>query len=486
MKLYSIKRRLIASVLLVELISALAITSLALVYERHARFHAFDIMLRGRADSLLGAVQDAEDDQDNVILDGTEASLPRTDLYAVWDSSSHLVGHSANWPNPNRTLIPPGDTQRRRLILNDQHYRVIRVDGHRVVDPDEHGGGVLHGITILYGSPVNPIWHEIWSAVEFYAATSLTLLLVTGFIMFWLLQHGLAPLDDLAAQAARVSVVAWDFTPSEEIRSTAELAPLAAAFEQLLHGLERSFEQQRQFVSDAAHELKTSVAVLKSSLQLLLLKPRTATEYQAGVERCQLDVERLESMVSKMLVLARVEADQSLSAGEASTLPPADLSATLTLLREQFSAMAEIRKIDLRLSAPESLTVALDAERLELLCSNLILNALQHSHTGGRVEIVAELAPADGNESSQRVAALRIRDYGTGIDPARLPHIFDRFYRGDPSRSRNTGGTGLGLAIVKAVVQAVDGTIEITSSPGEGTTVLVHLPLAEQSAASLL
>src|SRR5580704_4410565 len=100
MRFQSIKTQLIVSVLLIELASALCGTGLALVYERHARFRTFDIMLRGRADSLLGAVQDAEDAQDNVMLDGTEASLPAEDVYLVQDAGGRVLGQSPNWAGP--------------------------------------------------------------------------------------------------------------------------------------------------------------------------------------------------------------------------------------------------------------------------------------------------------------------------------------------------------------------------------------------------
>ncbi len=98
MKSYSITHRLILTVLLVELLAALSISGAALVYERHVRFRSFDIMLRGRADSLLGAVQDAEDAGDNVMLDGTEVNLPAEDIYQVEDAGGRVLGHSPNWP----------------------------------------------------------------------------------------------------------------------------------------------------------------------------------------------------------------------------------------------------------------------------------------------------------------------------------------------------------------------------------------------------
>src|SRR5277367_4724120 len=105
MKPYSISRRLISSVLLLELISAVCVAGVALVYERHTHFHAFEVMLRGRADSLLGAVQDAEDTQDNVMLDGTEVNLPKEDIYQVQDANGRILGHSPNWSGPDAAML---------------------------------------------------------------------------------------------------------------------------------------------------------------------------------------------------------------------------------------------------------------------------------------------------------------------------------------------------------------------------------------------
>jgi signal transduction histidine kinase len=119
--------------------------------------------------------------------------------------------------------------------------------------------------------------------------------------------------------------------------------------------------------------------------------------------------------------------------------------------------------------AEQEAAADVDPEQLQLLCLNLALNAIQHSHPGGTVRISAGVS--GGN------AELRVADTGEGIDTEMLPHVFDRFYRGDPSRSRKTGGTGLGLAISKAIALRFEGSIAIESSVGEGTTVVVRLPV---------
>lgn len=469
MKPYSLTRRLIMAVLLVELLSALAITGVTLVYERHTQFRAFEIMLRGRADSLLGAVQDAGDPEDNVMLDVRGLTLPGRDIYEVRDADGRVVGRSQNWEGLGQSQPDIEGGEFLKLKIRGERYHAIELHGVRVVDPGDRGGGVLRHITVLYGAPVEHVWEAILNAVEFYAVASLLLLAISGILMFWLLNRGLAPLRELASAAAAVSVDSWEFAPSERAHKIKELAPLTGALERSLHGLKRSFEQQHQFVSDAAHELKTAVAVAKSSIQLLTMRHRTAMEYEAGLDRCLADCERMEEIVAKMLTLARVESQDESKAVRYAT----DLSETVRLTAEQLATVAQVKRLRISISGAgvgdQAIAVDVAPEQLRLLCSNLILNALQHSPEASEVRAIAR--------ADRHSAELRIEDDGSGIEPEILPHIFDRFYRSDPSRSRKTGGTGLGLAICKAIVSRAGGTIDITSTPGRGTIVTVRLPL---------
>jgi signal transduction histidine kinase len=469
-KSYSLTHRLIATILLVELLAALAISGAAMLYERHVRFRSFDVMLRGRADSLLGAVQDADDKDDNVMLDGTEANLPAEDFYQVQDAGGRLLGRSPNWTGPDKALLTAKSGKRLRLSIGGKHYRALHLEGVRIVDPGEKGGIVRH-VSIFYGSPVDHVWREIWEAVGFYTTTSLCLLAVSGLLIFWLLNRGLAPLRQLATEAAGVSVNSWNFAAPEAARNIKELAPLTKALETVLAGLEKAFLQQRRFVGDAAHELKTAVAVLKSSLQLLTLKPRTTDEYEHGIERCQLDCERMEETVAKMLTLARVEANI------ASPKTAVDLAEILQQVSQQFESMAELKHLKILLLAEAPVMVDGDQEQLHLLCSNLLLNALQHSPPRSVIRAVVQ---QNGTH-----AEMAIEDDGEGIAREDLPHVFERFFRGDPSRSRNTGGTGLGLAICKAIASRWQGTIEIASDLGVGTKVLVRFPSALAPSASV-
>lgn len=225
----SIAFRLIIAVLAVELLSSILVVVLSFGYERHIHFRAFDVMLHGRVDSILGAVEDAEDPGDHVMLNQADLHLPPDDIYEVWDENGQLLGRSsnwrgsANWPGSGVSAQPPGDIS--RLTINHEHYRVLRVQGSRTVDPGEQGGGKVRQVTILYGSPTSHAWHAIRGAVEFYAGGSILLLIITGPLIAWLLHRGLLPLRQLAALASQVSVDAWQFSPPASARTTPELAP---------------------------------------------------------------------------------------------------------------------------------------------------------------------------------------------------------------------------------------------------------------------
>jgi signal transduction histidine kinase len=249
--------------------------------------------------------------------------------------------------------------------------------------------------------------------------------------------------------------------------AVAELAVLARALEAAMLRLRDSFNQQRTFVNDAAHELKTAVTILKSSLQLLESRPRSAEEYRSGLETCLADCARMEDLVKKLLTLARLE--QS-SAGELRSRGRTDVSECLRAIATQTEPLATLRGIALEMNLQSNVLASLPHEECENLAFNLLLNALQHTPVGGCVTLRADI---DGDTVN-----MEIEDNGEGIERHDLPFVFNRFYRGDRSRARTTGGTGLGLAICKAIVDAYGGAIEIDSERGRGTRVHVKLPAA--------
>ena len=461
MKTRSLTRRLIMTVLLLELLSFGALVSAALLYERHTHFAAFDVMLRGRADSLLGAVQDADDADDNVMLD-TKGLVLHADLYRVEDDKGRILGESArkDWLN----AVPAGDGIA-AVNIDGRDYRFIRIHGVRVVDPGEHGG-VSHEISVIYGMRSGHVWHQIFAAVRFYAIASLSALGFTAIAMTWMLRRGLAPLYDLAGKAEQLSAAHLEFKAPEEAKELRELRPLSLALESALARLDRSFRQQKRLTSDAAHELKTDVAIAKSSLQLLAMRPRTVEEYQLGLERCLEDNTRLEKTVQEMLTLARVEYGET-TAGDRESAQCA-IRRCVEKSVQQSEAFAQLRQVTVTLDVAADPMVGIEERDGLLLSSNLLLNALQHSPPGSTVRLSLT--------ADELAMIFIVRDAGSGIASDDLAHIFEPFYRGDASRDRKSGGTGLGLSICKAICEQAGGSIAIANGAGGGAVATVRLP----------
>jgi signal transduction histidine kinase len=461
MKMRSLTRRLISGVLIAELLCIALFAILAVRREMHGRRRAFDVMLRGRTDSLLGAVHGANDLSGNLFLNSKELLAPAEDIY-VAATAGGIVGRSPEVPQnvlaAVRSSSSPGYFN---FEWKGIEYRAYHVEALRTMDEVKTGGQALP-IALLYASPTFHLEHEVTEAVRFYVEASAFLLIITGLALVGFLQWWLLPLRDLAAAARRVSTTSWDFTPQEAVFHSRELAPMANSIKKLLYGLHSAFERQRQFTGDAAHELKTSIALLRSSLQLLTMQKRTAEEYECGAEDLLVDIQRIQELIEHMLALARVEEALPAQAQEI------DLSSVVSSVVKRLRPISEDKKIKVDVHVDAASHVVMDSNDADVLASNLIFNAVQHSPMHARIT-VSVLSHAGRTE-------LRVADNGEGIPEDALPHVFERFYRADASRSRHSGGAGLGLAICKAIVERAKGKIMIQSQLGLGTEVIAVFP----------
>ncbi len=459
MRSRSLSRRLLLAVIAVELLCFAAFAGTSLWYEQRSRFRAFDVMLQGRSDSLLGAVQDAEDPEDRVIIDPTELKLPQQDIYAVYNQGGRLLG-GASAATP--LLLSRGGDGVRTLRIGSRQYRILEREGLRVIDRGENAGvGLRRPVTIVYGAPTGPVWHQIFEAARFYILLSLLLLGASTLVLLILLRQLMRPIPELALAAGRITSKSLVFEAPPQTLAIAELQPLAEALRSAVHRLHLAFSAEHRFVGDAAHELKTALAVVRSSVQLLMLRERSPAEYRTGLERVLADNERAEALVGQMLSLARSEErSPRLDA-------PVEISGTVANVVSTLQSFAAARSVRLQSTVQLGVRLPMQPEAVETVVSNLAVNAIQHSHREGVVEIFLRTGTQQGVE-------LEVTDHGEGIGPEALPHIFDRFYREDVSRSRETGGVGLGLAICKSIVEGAGGTIRVRSTRGEGTAVHVR------------
>lgn len=460
----SITRNLVVTVLLLELLSAAALIGTITIHERRVQLKSFDATLMGTAQSLMAAVQESEDESDDVTLDQRGLRLSRFAIFHVQDEHGRVLGSAG--PAPRLEEAPSDEPVFENADAANRRYRFITLHGLRVIDPGLPGGGVRHKVTVVYGMPVGRVWHEVFEAVRFAAIATLLLLGMTATVMVLILRKELSPIRELALEAGQITSNNWRFKAPESARSTVELRPLVFALEDALTRLEASFRQQRRFTSDAAHELKTDLAIVKSSLQLLSMRQRSVEEYERGLAIGLEDFTRLEMTVQKMLTLSRLEQPVvEAVAGSARC----SLTSVIEDAVQQSLPFAELKMAKLDVCSTGEAYVAIDRHDALLLCSNILSNALQHSPEGATVWVRLERDDA-------RVQ-LTVRDEGSGILEKDRPYLFEPFYRGDPSRSRKSGSTGLGLAICKAICQRTGGSIDISNEPRGGALVKVTLPI---------
>jgi signal transduction histidine kinase len=325
---------------------------------------------------------------------------------------------------------------------------------------------------VLYASSLVDVHRRLIQLALFVAGMSILLLVISSSLVAWLVRRELEPLRELAVQAGAISIHNWNFRSTSDAGLASELAPLVRAIETVLARLKESFRQQREFTSDAAHELKTSAAIIKSTTQSLLQRPRTAEEYRAGLERLLEDSGRLEDLLERMLRLARIE--QWTESGPPAQIGVTELKSTCESAISRIQALAEARNIEISLTGQDTIYLRADPEDLELIWVNLLENAVHYSPAGAVVTLHLQRNGAGW-------AKVSVEDSGPGISSDELTRVFDRFHRADPSRARSSGGFGLGLAICKALVDAYGGRIEAFNRSHGGTEVRVELPADVES-----
>ncbi len=271
------------------------------------------------------------------------------------------------------------------------------------------------------------------------------------------------PLAELAATAHALRE--HDLDRRAVVQGSVEIIEVAQAFNAMAEGLQRSEMLRRNLVADVAHELRTPLTVLQSRLYGIL------------DDVYQVDKAQITALYEQTRLLSRLVNDlQELSCVEANQLPLNKHRTNLQPLLEDtlttFQMVTKDKNITLKTMIPESLPlVEVDEERINQVIFNLVTNALRHTPEEGTITVRVY------DEDS--MLKVEVRDYGEGIAPEHLPHIFERFYRADPSRQRSSGGTGLGLAIAKSIVEAHGGTLTAASEgiPGWGTVFTMGLPV---------
>lgn len=303
-----------------------------------------------------------------------------------------------------------------------------------------------------------------WTAL---LASPLLLILATGG-GYWMSRRALAPVEQIARTASEI-----------EAQNLSERLPVGGAGDELDHlsttlnamfsRLEDSFRRITQFTADASHELRTPVAIIRTTAEVIRRKPRSAGEYVEALDRILAESERITELIEDLMLLARADANVA-----DIILEPVALAELAQNACEEVRVLAEAVGITLKTGGLDQCIVSGDHRALRRLVLVLLDNAIKYSKPRGEVQLRLGLC----RRGDRPMALLEVLDNGIGIAPDDLHHIFERFYRASIDRSREIDGVGLGLSIAQSIVRQHGGEIQVESKVGAGSTARVFLPTA--------
>jgi len=280
----------------------------------------------------------------------------------------------------------------------------------------------------------------------------------------WLAGRAMRPLHQIGASARRIAAGSL----SDRIDASGlpeELAALAAVLNEGFAQIEETLVRQRQFTADASHELRTPVSVILAQTQAALARPRSEAEYRQSLEACHRASQRMRRLIESLLTLARLESGE-----EPLLRHPVDLNDIALDSAEAVRPLTRDPPLLLHIECSSTpVPVGADPDKLGQVLLNLLGNAVAYNRPNGTITLTTGVQGGD--------AFVRVSDTGIGIEATHLPRLFDRFYRVDPSRTNPRGHTGLGLAISARIVAQHGGRLTVESTPGQGSTFTLWLPL---------
>jgi heavy metal sensor kinase len=412
--------------------------------------------------SLANDLAEGQDYTDAARSTAAELSS-RQNMLAIYDTSGRLLAEGGRDDDleialPDISAVPTREALLSTVVEaeddDDRHRLAIR----RVSIPPSDTPYVA-----VVGSSLEPTDEELESLREVLSYVVPIALMLAGAGGWFLARQSLAPVGAMAERARKIGVEQLSARlPVANPRD--ELGRLADTFNDLLNRLEASLKQQRQFMADASHELRTPVATSRTAATVALQQPhRDEAEYRETLAVIEQQTARLSRIVDDMFTLARADAGSY-----PVRRTPMYLDEVVDEVVRAARILADASHVSIVSTAIESASFSGDEELLRRLIGNLLDNAVRHAPPGTVVDV--DLKRVDGR------FVLEVSNLGEGIPPQIQPHIFERFVRGDDARTSASGGAGLGLALARWIARAHGGDVTLVSSSNERTTFSAVLP----------
>ncbi len=455
---------LLVTIVLVAVITTISIVAYVEFEESHLR--TIDRTLLAMANGILASLHEGEGEE-QIIKDihevtATSGLNPFT-FYRIWmdGASTDLFANVLPDSEYGRWLheLPEQSSPAREpyVFMNigrrGNEYRAFWM--HQKID-----AGIVN---IVVASSSHFIYHEMREFLRLLLILGGSLVIGSVVAVMWSVRCGLRPIGMTTGRLRDITHPNIRKDLFDDLKVPEELHPFVGALRNMLDRLDKVLQRQRQFTSDAAHELRTPLALAKSTLQAAQICQRDADEYGRAITDALKDITYMEHLVEQLLILARMD--------EAGTyIPTAEVQLDVLLreLAETFGKKMENLGGKVVLDEPAVTTIRGDIDSLIRLFSNVLDNAVRYGPSNGTIRITLISEP-------DNYVTVCVHDEGGNIPPESLPHLLDRFYRVDQSRSSSTGGIGLGLAIAREIARCHNGDISITSDSSSGTLVCIRL-----------
>ncbi len=456
----SLRARLILLFLIAELLLIAIFATGSFLFSQRRLTKSFDTALRAQADAFTTLVRESEDATMRVIL--TEDSIARLrrkhhrDFFRVYREDGTLVESEYAMESPPDWVGYVPKKQLRSFEVKGERYRGILLPVHALLDGQPLGSKAMGGrMTVFYATSTHDLDDDIEDILEFMFIGGGIIIVLSTVAAFGITKRVLRPLHEMTNVAGKIDAISLDRRFVVK-RLPSDLQPLGQSFNELLARLQRSFDRERRFSADAAHELRTPVAVLKSGIQAALIAPLDAARDREALNELLEDVERIASLCESLLIVGRPSGERSRDVH----ISAHDLSEELQRITDSLTPVALQSKatISLQIELEDEVELRTDLDSTGRIVTNLVQNALRYGGEGVTVLLTLR-------DSIDGFAELIVQDDGPGIDSALKPRLFERFARGDESRTRATGGAGLGLAISRTLANADGGTLVHEASP---------------------
>jgi two-component system, OmpR family, sensor kinase len=431
----------------------------------------FPVMSKDIASGLLSAVHYTLGQSVGVSILAFDGSMLATDTNGSNDHNSPVVTLARSSVQQWLTARPTSSY----LLANDNGGQRELVVLQPIAGWDKSVGdiGTREGLSgyrkalLQLSVPTTAIDQSVATTRLILALGILAALGIAAALTLPLINVALRPLVEMERVSSRIAAGALSLRLAEPPAQD-EIGRLSRAFNSMVARLEAAFARQRRFVADVSHELRTPLTGLGGSLEMLLLRADNGDEETVRrlMSGMYAEVERMQRLVADLLALTRLDDGRIELHVEA-----VDVSQLVNEVQEQIQGLLHGQELCYRVP-PDLPALRGDIDQLRRVLLNVVENAVKFTPSAGRVELAA-------HGKCMKFVTFEVRDTGVGIPPEALPHVFDRFYRADPSRTRlslQVGGSGLGLSIAKELVEAHGGTIAMSSIVAEGTAVTIRLP----------